>query len=85
MSIGSHGTSLEVGEIPLTLGADWVSALPYYQTASSIIPITEKSEDNDMQAEIMETIHHLSTFPNSEIRRRADQGDAAAVIDHGLR
>jgi hypothetical protein len=63
----------------------WNTALPYFQTAQSIIPISELPDDANIGEEISKTVNYLSSRSNAEAKKRADLGDVDAVIDYGLR
>ena len=87
MPLGSHSTSFEKwGEVPPEDAEKWTATLPYFQTARSIIPMSELPEDDThMGDEILQTVNYLSSHSNAEVRMRADEGDAEAALDYGLR
>jgi hypothetical protein len=85
-----HVTRLQpnnhLGTIQPEYAARWVAALPYFNTARSIKPFSELPEDDThLTDETYKTIDHLSSCPNAEAKRRADDGDPEAALDYGLR
>ena len=84
---GSHRTSFKKwGKVPSEDAEKWTTALPYFQTSRSIIPMSELPEnDTHMGDGVLQPVNYLSSRSNAKVRMRADEGDAEAALDYGLR
>jgi hypothetical protein len=86
MPLGSHGTSFELWEdVSAEDETNWTAVLPYYQTSHAIKLMSELPENDNTGDEISKTVSYLSSHPNAQVKKRAEEGDVEAGIDYGLR